>query len=132
MTLPNLRDSIISITGAGSGIGRAAAIAAANAGATGLVLNDIEAERLAQTADQLRSVGADVRTVVGSIADPGLAEEVVDVAVASFGRLDGALNNAGTRGHPGPITSLTDEDWRDVFDTAVQSSIFLPPQFIVR
>ncbi len=89
------------ITGAATGIGRATAFAL-NADCkqrTGeparLVLADIAAERLAETARDLRAEGATVETVMVDLADPASAQTVVDAAQRAMGGLDALISNAG-------------------------------------
>ncbi len=82
------------ITGAGSGLGRQAALRFAEEGAH-LVLGDVAEAGLAETAAMVRTAGADFRALRCDVNDAGDAAALVSAAVESFGRLDIAVNNAG-------------------------------------
>lgn len=82
---------VVILTGATGGFGRAAARYFSGAGAS-LVLNDLHVEPLEALADEL---GGKIRTIAGDISDPELSERLVEAAMADFGRLDVAVNNAG-------------------------------------
>lgn len=111
-----MKDAVVVITGAGSGIGRQAALLAAQRGAEGLVLCDLDAAGLEATADGARGAGAAVEVVVGSIAESGVPERLVATAVERHGRLTAAINNAGVRGPMTPLVDSTDESWAEVLD----------------
>jgi NAD(P)-dependent dehydrogenase (short-subunit alcohol dehydrogenase family) len=85
---------VVLVTGAAQGFGALAAERFAAQGAR-LVVSDLKAEGLAATADRLRATGAEVAAEAGDIAEPALAHRLVALAVARFGRLDVAVNNAG-------------------------------------
>jgi NAD(P)-dependent dehydrogenase (short-subunit alcohol dehydrogenase family) len=61
--------------------------------------------------------------LAGNIADEKLSEDLVGLAVEKFGRLDVAVNNAGTEGTPGPVTSTTLESYAAMFDTNVLGTL---------
>jgi NAD(P)-dependent dehydrogenase (short-subunit alcohol dehydrogenase family) len=96
------------VTGAGSGIGLATARKLAEQGAW-VLAGDISVERL----EQLARV-AGIETLVGDVSVRTDAEELVDTAVARFGRLDILVNNAGVVDRFLPIAELTDEVWEHV------------------
>jgi NAD(P)-dependent dehydrogenase (short-subunit alcohol dehydrogenase family) len=110
---------VVLITGALTGIGRATALAFAKDGARLVVSGRREAEGKALEAE-LRRSGAEAATFIE--ADVRRDDEVsnlVDKTVARFGRLDVAVNNAGTEGRVGPITDQTAESYAATFDTNV-------------
>lgn len=82
------------ITGAGSGIGKAAALAFASEGAR-LLICDLKRETLELTARELRDKGSEVVAIEADVADEETAPTLVSAAQSAFGRLDIAINNAG-------------------------------------
>lgn len=96
------------VTGAGSGIGLATARKLAEQGAW-VLAGDIAVDRL----EQLRRL-AGIETLVGDVSVRTDAEEIVDTAVARFGRLDILVNNAGVVDRFLPVAELTDEVWEHV------------------
>lgn len=109
---------VVLITGALTGIGRATAVAFAREGAQLVVSGrrDSEGQALAQ---ELRGLGAEVEFVKADVRQEGDVRNLVDRAVARFGRLDVAVNNAGTEGQPGPLTEQSAETYAATFDTNV-------------
>ena len=109
---------VVLITGALTGIGRATAIAFAKQGATVVASGRREAEGQALQAE-LRSLGAKAAFIRADVRHEDDIGFLVDQTVARFGRLDVAVNNAGTEGTPGPVTSTTLESYAAMFDTNV-------------
>jgi NAD(P)-dependent dehydrogenase (short-subunit alcohol dehydrogenase family) len=87
------------VTGAGSGIGRASAVALARAGAK-LMIVDIAAPGLEITAAKIRDIGGEAHIETVDVTDPGAVADMIATCVARFGRLDIAHNNAGVSGDP--------------------------------
>lgn len=106
------------ITGALTGIGRATAIAFAREGARLVVSGrrDAEGESLAR---ELREIGAEAEFVRADVRKEEDVQNLVDRAVERFGRLDVAVNNAGTEGQRGLITEQSAESYAATFDTNV-------------
>jgi NAD(P)-dependent dehydrogenase (short-subunit alcohol dehydrogenase family) len=109
---------VILITGALTGIGRAAALAFARDGGT-MVIAGRHDEAGKALADELRSLGSDAEFVNADVRNEDEVHALVDQTVAQFGRLDIAVNNAGTEGQGGPITDQTAETYAATFDTNV-------------
>lgn len=109
---------VVLITGALTGIGRATAIAFAKEGARLVVSGRKEAEGKALEAE-LRRLGTETEFVVADVRHEKDVSNLVDRAVARFGRLDVAINNAGTEGRPGPLTDVSVEMYSAMFDTNV-------------
>lgn len=108
--MPNrLTGKVAIITGAASGQGRVGAQAFAAEGAD-LLLTDMDAPRLATAADSARQAGARVTTFVGDITQEDANRELVDLALATYGRLDVLYHNAG-RVRMSPIHEATLDDW---------------------
>jgi NAD(P)-dependent dehydrogenase (short-subunit alcohol dehydrogenase family) len=110
---------IVLITGGLSGIGRAAAIAFAKQGAMVTVAGRRE-EAGAELVKQLRAFGSEEAEFVNAdVRNEDDVRDMIDRTVARFGRLDVAINNAGTEGSPGPVTEQTPESYAATFDTNV-------------
>ena len=113
---------VVLITGALTGIGRATAIAFAREGAK-LVVSGRQEEAGQQLATELRQLGAEAEFLRADVRRDDDVREFVDRTVARFGRLDIAINNAGTEGKPGPVTEQTAETYAATFDTNVLGMI---------
>ena len=110
-----LKDKVALVTGASSGIGRAIALAWAREGAK-VVVSDVNAQGGEETAALVRSAGGDALFVacdVGSAAD---CEALVNRAVAHYGRLDVACNNAGIGGPQAPTADYPLDGWAQVIN----------------
>ncbi|MET9388577.1 glucose 1-dehydrogenase [Streptomyces sp. NPDC002928] len=109
---------VILITGALSGIGRASAVAFAKKGANVVVAGRRDKAGNA-LAEELRSFGSEAEFINADVRKEDDVRALVDETVARFGRLDVAVNNAGTEGRPGPITDQTADTYAATFDTNV-------------
>lgn len=89
-----LEGKAIVVTGSGRGLGAAFAVHAAREGAA-VVVNDIDAEYARHTVDIIHANGGRAALSAHSVADPDQAQEIVDLCVQEFGRIDGLVNNAG-------------------------------------
>ena len=109
---------VVLITGALTGIGRATAIAFAKEGAK-LVVSGRQEEAGQQLAIALRQLGAEAEFLRADVRHDDDVRDLIDRTVARFGRLDIAVNNAGSEGKPGPVTEQTAESYAATFDTNV-------------
>lgn len=109
---------VVLITGALTGIGRATALAFAREGAR-LVVSGRREEEGSVLAKELRGLGVEAEFVKADVRHEDDVHNLVDKTVARFGRLDVAVNNAGTEGQPGPVTEQTAETYAATFDTNV-------------
>jgi NAD(P)-dependent dehydrogenase (short-subunit alcohol dehydrogenase family) len=109
---------VILITGALTGIGRASAIAFAKKGAKVVVAGRHD-EAGQALAEELRSIGSEAEFINADVRKEDDVRALVDQTVARFGRLDVAVNNAGTEGTVGPITDQTADTYAATFDTNV-------------
>lgn len=96
------------VSGGGSGIGRATAVAFANAGAS-VAIVDINEAALHETAAQIEAAGAQVLPIVCDVTQSAAVKSAVDQTVTRFGRLDVAFNNAGIEQPGASIVDLTEE-----------------------
>src|SRR4029077_5431759 len=111
-----MSNPVVLITGALTGIGRAAALAFAKKGAK-LVVAGRRDEAGKTLAKELRGLGAEAEFINVDVRKEDDVRAMVDKTVARFGRLDVAVNNAGTEGRPGPITDQSAESYAATFDT---------------
>ena len=109
---------VVLITGALTGIGRATAFAFARQGGN-VVVSGRRDEAGKALAEQLRAFCSDADFINADVRHEDDVRALADQAVAQFGRLDVAVNNAGTEGHGGPITGETADSYAEVFDTNV-------------
>ena len=113
---------VVLITGALTGIARATAFVYARNGAR-LVVSGRHEDAGAALAEELRAAGAEAEFVRADIRLEDDVRALVDKAVARFGRLDIAVNSAGTEGQPGPAVEQTPETYAATFDTNVLGTI---------
>jgi len=117
-----MKTPVVLITGALTGIGRATALAFANEGARVVISGrrDVEGKKLV---DELREVGAEAHFLHADVRHEDDVRSLVDQAVARFGRLDVAVNTAGTEGKPGPVTEQSPESYNATFETNVLGTL---------
>jgi NAD(P)-dependent dehydrogenase (short-subunit alcohol dehydrogenase family) len=113
---------VVLITGALTGIGRATALAFAKDGAQIVASGRREAEGKALEAE-LRSLGAEAAFIRADVRHEDDVRSLIDQTVTRFGRIDAAVNAAGTEGQPGPVTEQTPESYAATFDTNVLGTL---------
>jgi NAD(P)-dependent dehydrogenase (short-subunit alcohol dehydrogenase family) len=113
-----MKNKVALITGALTGIGRAAAFAFARKGAK-VVVSGRRDEAGEALADELRSLGSEAEYIRADVRKEDDVRDLVAKTVARFGRLDIAVNNAATEGEVGPITEQTAKSFAATFDTNV-------------
>ncbi len=106
-----MNDKVILITGALAGIGRATALAAADEGYR-IVVSGRNAQTGPALEAELRALGAEAQFIKADVRDESEVQALIEGAVARFGRIDVAVNNAGTEGKPGPVVDQTPESLR--------------------
>jgi NAD(P)-dependent dehydrogenase (short-subunit alcohol dehydrogenase family) len=109
-------DKVALITGAGSGIGKACALALADAGWS-LALCGRRLERVTEVCDAAKARGVAAIAAQADVGDPAAVAALFAQVEDRFGRLDLLFNNAGTGAPPKPLEDLTVEEWRRVVDT---------------
>ena len=115
---------IVLITGALTGIGRATALAFAKEGATVVVSGRREPEGEALAAELKTQGAADAAFIRADVREEADVRALVEQTVTRFGRLDVAVNNAGTEGQNGPIAEQSAENYDAIFDTNVRGVLF--------
>jgi NAD(P)-dependent dehydrogenase (short-subunit alcohol dehydrogenase family) len=114
-----LAEKVLVITGGASGIGLATAVLAARSGAAGIVLADRDPGALAAAEDALRAEGCKVEALAVDVTSPDGPDAIAERAVARFGRLDAAVNAAGTEGGEHPLDTCEDT----VFDAVMNVNV---------
>lgn len=98
------------VTGAATGLGHAAALIFAQKGAR-VAIVDVNEGGAERTAQEIKESGHTAIAIHADIADESQVRGMVKATVEAFGRLDIAVNNAATGGHPAPLAEHTAEDW---------------------
>ena len=111
------------VTGASRGLGRAMALALAQAGAD-VALNARQAESLKETADEVRRAGRKALIAAGDVGDEAKAKEIVEQVQAKLGRIDIFINNAGVWGGS-YLVRLDKEDWDRVVQTNLTGAFLM-------
>jgi NAD(P)-dependent dehydrogenase (short-subunit alcohol dehydrogenase family) len=114
---------VVLLTGALSGIGRAAVMAFARQGAEVVVSGrrDEEGEKLAE---QLRALGREAAYVRADVRQEDDVRSLVELTLERFGRLDAAVNSAGSEGVPGPLVDQSADNYVDTFEANVLGLVF--------
>jgi len=116
-----LQGKVALVTGAGSGIGRAAAVRLAREGAAVGVLSHTEKEIVA-AAREIGDAGGTAIPLTADVADSAAMERAVGELVKRFGRLDVVFANAGINGVWAPIDELTPEEWDRTINTNLRGT----------
>ncbi len=119
--MARLKGKVAVITGASSGIGRAAVLRFAAEGAA-IVAVARGQEGLDRLAGEVTAAGGEIAVLAGSIADEAVAERAVAIARERFGGLDIAFNNAGALGEMGPAATISRDGWQDAIDVNLTGS----------
>ena len=121
-TKPATTKPVVLITGALTGIGRATALAFA-AEQSSLVVSGRHDDAGQALVAELRGLGADAEFVKADVQHDDEVEKLLAQTIKRFGRLDVAVNNAGTEGKPGPVTEQTAETYAAAFNTNVLGTL---------
>ncbi|GGZ16906.1 SDR family NAD(P)-dependent oxidoreductase [Novosphingobium colocasiae] len=118
-----VEDKVIIVTGGGSGIGRATCDTLARNGAK-VIVADLDAASAHVAAEAITAEGGVATAVKVDVADEASVEAMVAFAVATYGKLDGAVNNAGIEMSNKPVHELSAEEWRRVIDVDLSGVFF--------
>jgi len=124
MSTPN---KIALVTGAGTGIGKATALALLRAG-YGVVLAGRRPEPLTQAVADAGALGANALAVPTDVGDPASVKALFDATQARFGRLDLLFNNAGSGTPPMPLEDLSYAQWKAVVDVNLTGAFLCTQQ----
>ena len=124
--MTQLESKVAIITGASSGIGRATAKIFCQEGAK-IIVGARREKELHALVSEINDAGGEAIALAGDVTKESYNKALVDLAIASFGKLDIAFNNAGTLGKGG-ITELSIEDWQATIETNL-SSAFLAAKY---
>lgn len=131
--MPNLDQQLETrvaiVTGAGAGIGQAAALLLAQAGAKVAAI-DYQQESAQAIAEKIQQAGGDAIAIVADIAQPEAVQQAVEQTVQAFGRLDIVFANAGINGVWAPLEDLTPADWDKTIATNLTGT-FLTVKYAV-
>ena len=119
--MPSLANKVAIVTGASSGIGRAAARLFALEGAKVVVSARRQTELDALVAE-ISAAGGEAIAVAGDVRDEGIAQASVETAKQRFGGLDIAFNNAGATGEMAPVPEISVAGWQETIDTNLTSA----------
>jgi NAD(P)-dependent dehydrogenase (short-subunit alcohol dehydrogenase family) len=121
MTARRFAGKVAFVTGAGSGIGRATAIAFAAEGAD-VVVADIDSAGNEETGRLAGEHGGRVLTVKCDVTSSNDIQAAIGQTVREFGRLDAAFNNAGIEQPPAPLVDIAEEEWSRLLDVDLRSA----------
>jgi NAD(P)-dependent dehydrogenase (short-subunit alcohol dehydrogenase family) len=124
-----LEGKVALVTGAGSGIGKAAAVLMAKEGAKVGVLSR-SGDDLQEAAEEIRSVGSEALVLEADVSSPEQMKSAVDQLVGQYGRLDIVFANAGINGVWAPLEDLEPEDWDKTLDINLKGT-FLTTKYAV-
>ena len=118
-----MKDKVVIVTGAASGIGEAAAILFAKEGAK-VVVSDIQKEKGEKLVEKIKADGGEAVFFEADVSKVEDNEGLVDFAVKTFGKLDVAVNNAGIGGEANKIAEMSMEGWHKVIDVNLHSIFY--------
>lgn len=115
-----LENKIVIVTGGGAGIGQGSAEVLAREGAT-VIVSDINLASAEETVQRITAKGGTAIAVKTDVSDKKEVDALIQLAIDTYGRLDGAFNNAGIPGPTTPLADYADEDFDKVIATNLKS-----------
>jgi NAD(P)-dependent dehydrogenase (short-subunit alcohol dehydrogenase family) len=130
-----LRDMTVVVTGGGTGIGRAIATLFAREGAD-VVICGRRAEPIDQTVKAIGEAGGKAIAVIGNVTEAGDVRQLLDATLATFGKVDVLVNNAGSVISRTTVMTCSEEDWRATIEANLHSTFmcskYMLPELIRR
>lgn len=117
-----LTDQIAIVTGAGSGIGRASALALAAEGAR-VVVADCRADAAEAVRKEIQAIGGEAMVVHVDVADPESVRNLVETTLDAFGQIHILMNSAGVIGRQ-PVTEMSDAEWHRVLGVNLHGTFY--------
>lgn len=117
--MKKLENKVSIVTGAGSGMGKAIAILFASEGSK-VIATDIDQKRLDELKSEIKEKGGEVTTLISNMAKEEDIENMINVAVSTYGTLDILVNNAGIMDHFAPVAELDNSMWEKVMKINVE------------
>lgn len=119
--MKHLLGKVAIVTGASSGIGRATARLFAEEGAK-VVVAARRGDALQALVEEIDSFGGQAKAFAGDVTEESFAKALVEFAMNSFGKLDVAMNNAGSLGPSCPVQTVSLPEWTDVMEANLTSA----------
>jgi meso-butanediol dehydrogenase/(S,S)-butanediol dehydrogenase/diacetyl reductase len=116
-----LKDRVVLITGAGSGMGRAIAVSCAAEGAK-VVVVDLNPDGAKETVEQIAAAGGSAVDAVADVSKRSEVRAAIERTVEAFGRVDVVFNNAGFN-KPLHLLDVTEENWRSIMDVNAMGTL---------
>ncbi len=116
-----LRDKVVLVTGAGSGMGRAIAAACASEGAHAVAV-DVNSLAVSETVEQITKQDGSAISAIADVSRREQVREAIDRGVDAFGRIDVIFNNAGFN-KPMHLLDVTEENWRSIMDVNAMGTL---------
>lgn len=119
MNMQSMIEQVAVVTGSGSGMGRAAALAFTDAGAR-VVIGNRNVQQGEETVRLIEDLGGKAIFVPTDVTQEADVKRLIDKAVSTYGRLDFAFNNAGVDGNGVRLVDATEEHYNKIMDTNVK------------
>ncbi len=119
-----LENKVAVITGAGSGMGRAMAHLFAKEGAK-IVAGEVVDKTLAEVVAEVRAAGGEITGVKANVADQAQSENLINVAIQTYGRIDVLCNNAGIMDYNAGVGEVSNELWERVLSVNLYGPMYL-------
>ena len=124
-----LKGKVALVTGAGRGIGKAAAILLAKEGAN-VVVNDVDLQSARETADEIRAMGCEALPIKADVSDKAQVRKMVGSIINAFKKIDILVNNAGIFSSV-PLIDMTEDEWDKVMEVNLKG-VFVCSQAVMK